>query len=95
MTGSPWDRESRSTRRIEAFLQRPDGQEIRAILTNVSSRGCELKPQQILAVDELVRIEIPRAGSFAARIRWIDEGRAGAEFIPQSDVWEEVAGRAA
>jgi hypothetical protein len=44
----------------------------------------------MLAVDELVRIEVPRLGSVAATIRWASNGKAGAEFIPQSDVWEEV-----
>lgn len=83
------DRESRSTRRIEAFLCRQDGHEIRALVTNISRRGCQLKPQELLAVDELVRIEFPRVGSVAAKIRWMSDERAGAEFIPDSDVWEE------
>ena len=85
------DRESRSIRRIEAFLYRQDGREMKAMLTNVSKRGCEIRPQHLLAIDELVRIEVPRLGSFAATIRWMTDGRAGAEFIPQSDIWEEVS----
>jgi hypothetical protein len=82
------ERESRSTRRIEAFLCRQDGHEIRALVTNISRRGCQLKPHQQLAVDELVRIDFPRVGSVAAKIRWMSDGSAGAEFIPDSDIWE-------
>ena len=89
------DRQSRSTRRVETFLYRQDGREIRALLTNVSNHGCQLRPQEWLAVDERVRIEVPRLGSIAATIRWMSDGNAGAEFVPQSDVWEEAAnGRA-
>lgn len=84
------DRESRSKRRIEAFLHRQDGREMKAMVTNVSARGCELRPQERLAVDELVRIEVPRLGSVAATIRWTSDENAGAEFVPQSDIWEEV-----
>lgn len=84
------DRESRSTRRIEAYLRRQDGRETRAMLTNISNRGCQLRPHEILEVDEMVRIELPRVGSVAATIRWMDNGSAGAEFIPQSDIWEEI-----
>lgn len=84
-------RESRSTRRVEVFLRREDGREIRTLLTNVSARGCRLRPQEELAIDERLRIEIPRLGSVAAIVRWSLEGNAGAEFIAQSDVWEEVA----
>jgi PilZ domain-containing protein len=85
------DRESRSTRRIEAFLQRQNGQEVWALVTNISNRGCQLKPAVVLAVDELVRINLPRVGSIAATIRWVLNESAGAEFIPHSDVWEEVS----
>jgi len=85
------DRQSRSKRRIETFLHRQDGREIRALLTNVSNHGCQLQPQEWLAVDERVRIEVPRLGSIAATIRWMSDGHAGAEFVPQSDVWEEAA----
>jgi hypothetical protein len=85
------DRESRSTRRVEAFLQRQDGREIRALVTNISKRGCQLKPEEVLAVNELVRIDVPRLGSIAATILWMSNESAGAEFIPQSDVWEEVS----
>lgn len=84
------DREGRSTRRVEAFLHRQDGREIRTLVTNISNRGCQLKPQGLLVVDELVRIEIPRVGSVAATIRWMSDGSAGAEFLPHSDVWEEI-----
>lgn len=83
-------RESRSTRRVEAFLRRQDGREIRTLVTNISNCGCQIKLQEVLAVDELVRIEIPRLGSIAASIRWMADGMAGAEFIVHSDVWEEV-----
>ena len=89
---SPRDRESRSTRRIEAFVHRQNGREIGAFVTNVSNCGCQLKPRESLEIDEFVRIEIPRVGSVAARIRWTSNGNSGAEFIPQSDIWEEVPG---
>ena len=83
-------RESRSTRSVEVFLRRQDGREIRTLLTNISTRGCRLLPREALAINELIRIEIPRLGSVAALIRWSLDGYAGAEFIPQSDVWEEI-----
>lgn len=89
------NRESRSRRRVDAFLHRQDGHEIRAMVINISNRGCQLRPQELVAVDELVRIEFPRIGSVAATIRWISNGNVGAEFIPQSDIWEEVARSAA
>ena len=86
------ERESRSTRRVEAFVHRQDGREVRTMLTNISNRGCQMKPQELLRVDELVRIDVPRVGSVAATIRWMsDDGNAGAEFIPQSEIWEEVS----
>jgi hypothetical protein len=87
---SQTDRESRSARSVEVFLRRQDGREIKTLLTNVSERGCRLMPREALEVDELVRIEVPRVGSVAATVRWSLDGHAGAEFIPQSDVWEEV-----
>ena len=92
MTGvrSLKDRESRSTRRIEAYLYRQDGREMRALVTNVSKRGCQLRSREVLAVDELIRIEVPRIGSFAATIRWAADYDAGAEFVPQSDIWKET-----
>lgn len=91
---SPWSikgRESRSKRRIEAFVHRQNGRELRVLVTNISRSGCGLRPSNELAADELVRIEIPRVGSFAAEIRWTSAEFAGARFIPQSDVWEEAA----
>lgn len=84
------DRESRSIRRVEAYLHRQDGREVRAFLTNVSNGGCQLRPREMPAIGETVRIEIPRLGSFAATIRWAADGYAGAEFVPQSDIWEET-----
>lgn len=63
------DRESRSSQRVDVFLQRQDGREIRTLVTNISNRGCQLRPQELLMVDELVRIEVPRVGSVAATIR--------------------------
>lgn len=84
-------RESRSTRRIEAFLHSPRGQEIRAIVTNISNRGCRLKAKGPLSIDELVRIEVPRVGSVAATIRWVSNGEVGIEFIPDSDIWDEAS----
>ena len=75
-------RESRSKRRVEAFVHRQDGREIKALVTNISNRACELRPQELLSVDERIRIEIPRLGSIAAAIRWISDEHAGAEFLP-------------
>ena len=89
------DREYRLKRRRELFLHRQDGREIRILLTNISERGCELRLNEALAVDERVRIEVPRLGSLAATIRWSADGRAGAEFIGQSDIWEVMAENAA
>jgi len=86
---SQTDRESRSTRRVEAILRRQDGREIGTLITNISNRGCRLNAKVTLTVDELIRIDVPRAGSVAATIRWISDGEAGAEFIPGSDVWRK------
>ena len=87
------DRESRFRRRLQLFVYRQDGREIKTRLINISGRGCQLAPAEPLSVDEQVRIEIPRLGSIAATIRWSAEGKAGAEFVPQSDVWEETSKR--
>jgi hypothetical protein len=78
-------------RHLELFVHRQDGCEIKTVLTNVSERGCRLVPAEPLLAGEHVRIEIPRLGSIAAIIRWSLDGHAGAEFIAQSDVWEETA----
>jgi hypothetical protein len=48
------ERESRSTRRVEVFVHRQDGQEIAAILTNISNHGCQFKSAAALALDEFV-----------------------------------------
>ena len=87
-------RESRSTRSVEVFLRRQDGREIKTLLTNVSAHGCRLLPREELSINEHIRIDVPRLGSIAAMVRWSLDGYAGAEFIPQSDVWEEVANAA-
>lgn len=84
------DRESRSIRRVDIFVHRQDGREVAALLTNISSRGVQLKTSEELCSDELVRIDIPRLGGVAARIRWTSDGFAGAELLPHSDVWEVV-----
>lgn len=89
-TCSRVERASRCVRRVPAFVHREDGREISVTLTNVSTGGCELMVAEPLAVGELVRIEFPRIGGMAARIRWTTGSHAGAEFIPQSDVWEEA-----
>jgi hypothetical protein len=83
------DRESRSLRNVEAFLHRQDGQETKAVVVNISARGCKLSTGELLAVDELVRLEVPRLGSVVAAIRWVSRGSAGAEFIPHSEMWED------
>ena len=85
------ERASRCARRVNAFVRREDGREIAAVLTNISTGGCELMVGEPLTVDELVRIEFPRIGGMAARIRWMTGSYAGAEFVPQSDVWEEIS----
>lgn len=85
------ERESRSTRRVELYLRRQDGREIKTLLTNISARGCRLRLREALAVGELIRLEVPRLGSVAGAVRWRLDGNAGIEFIAQSDVWEEVA----
>lgn len=84
------ERESRSARRVPVFIHRQDGREIAAILTNISNHGCQLKSAAKLSSDEFVRIEFPHVGGMAARICWAADGAAGAEFIPHSDVWEEI-----
>ena len=84
------DRESRSIRRVDVFVHRQDGQEVAALLTNISNRGIQLKTSEKLDLNELVRIEVPRLGGVAARIRWTLGGLAGAELVPHSDVWELV-----
>lgn len=83
-------RESRSTRSVEVFLRRQDGREVKTLLTNISTHGCRLRPREELTIDELIRVDVPRLGSVAALVRWSLDGYAGAEFIPQSDVWEET-----
>lgn len=84
------DRESRSIRRVDVFVHRQDGREIAALLTNISSRGVQLKTSEEFCSNELVHIDIPRLGGVAARIRWASDGFAGAELVPHSDVWEVV-----
>lgn len=83
-------RESRSTRRIEVFLRKQDGRELRTLVTNISNRGCRLNANGVLSVDELVQLKIPRVGSVTATIRWVSKDEAGVEFIPGSDFWEAV-----
>jgi hypothetical protein len=83
------DRESRLRRRLELFVHRDDGREIKAVLTNVSEHGCRLTLEEPVLPDERVRIEVPRLGNITATIRWSSNGDAGAEFVAQSDVWEE------
>ena len=84
------DRDNRLKRRRELFLHRQDGRETRTLLTNISERGCELRSKEALEIGERVRIDVPGLGSLAAIIRWSADGKAGAEFIAQSDIWEVI-----
>lgn len=83
-------REGRSTRYVEAYLRRQDGREISAVVVNISLRGCRLRAEEELLPGERIWVGVPRLGSIAANVRWVEQGLAGVEFIPQSDVWETL-----
>lgn len=82
------ERESRTRKWIEAYLLTEEGCELRAVITDISTQGCQIRTKVPLAVGNHVRVELPRVGSFWAQIRWSAVDCAGALFVPDSEVWE-------
>ena len=85
-------RECRGPTSLAAFVSSATIAEHQGLITNVSTRGCKIEAPHRFKVGDLVVIRIPRLGRISALIRWVQAGRAGAEYISDSCSWEIVEG---
>jgi hypothetical protein len=77
-------RKDRQPVEIEAVVQRTDGTEARARLTNFSEEGCRIEAEEEFLIGERLQIAIPRLGALNAQVRWALPGSAGARFLPDA-----------
>jgi hypothetical protein len=60
-----------------------DGREVSALVTNVSSEGCQLLADVQFSVGETVTLNLPGRGSVRAQVRWTAGERAGVRFLTE------------
>ena len=85
------ERGSRTPTWLAAHAVLPTGAERPIFVTNVSTGGCRMKSNGGFQVGDVIVIAFQRLGRISAVIRWADGSSAGAEFIEQSDVWDNCA----
>lgn len=77
--------EGRRTRRrrvsLGAELKSPSGDARDGIVRNISKQGMLLQTDFPLERDEVLELELPEAGTSAARVVWADDRLYGCEFV--------------
>ena len=66
---------------LKAVLLRPSGEEIPAIITDISKDGFKLIAEAQLLIGERVDLRVPKAGDVPAQIRWSLGNEAGGVFL--------------
>ena len=66
---------------LKAVLLRPSGEEIPAIITDISKDGFKLIAEAQLLIGERVDLRVPKAGDVPAQIRWSLGNKAGGVFL--------------
>lgn len=66
---------------LQAMLLRPTGEQVRAVITDISKDGFKLAAERQLMIGERVELSVPTAGNVPAQIRWAVGGEAGGVFL--------------
>ncbi|MCY7270957.1 MAG: PilZ domain-containing protein [Sphingomonas bacterium] len=66
---------------LQAVLLRPGGEEIRAIITDISKDGFKLTAEAQLKIGERLDLRVPKTGDVPAQIRWALGNEAGGVFL--------------
>ena len=66
---------------LKAVLLRPSGEEIPAIITDISKDGFKLSTDAQLMIGERVDLRVPKTGDVPAQIRWSQGNDAGGVFL--------------
>lgn len=66
---------------LKAVLLRPNGEEIHAIITDISKDGFKLSAEAQLMIGERLDLRVPKAGDVPAQIRWALGKDAGGVFL--------------
>jgi hypothetical protein len=54
------------------------GRSVRVL--NLSAAGCAFEPAGLLRQDQLIWVRLPGLESWAGKVTWVKDGRAGCEF---------------
>ena len=66
---------------LKAVLLRPNGEEIHAIIIDISKDGFRLTAEAQLMIGERLDLRVPKAGDVPAQIRWALGTEAGGVFL--------------
>ena len=66
---------------LKAMLLRPNGEEIHAIIIDISKDGFRLTAEAQLMIGERLDLRVPKAGDVPAQIRWALGNEAGGVFL--------------
>ncbi len=66
---------------LKAVLLRPSGEQIHAIISDISKNGFKLTAEAQLLIGERVDLRVPKAGDVPAQIRWALGNKAGGVFL--------------
>lgn len=74
-------RERRVEARRSATLIESDGNELPVTILDISARGFRIETRDALAIGDIVRLKVDKAGDFAAQVRWALGSEAGGAFL--------------
>lgn len=66
---------------LQAVLLRTNGEEVRAIITDISRDGFKLSADAQLRIGERLDLRVPKTGDVPAQIRWAFGNEAGGVFL--------------
>ena len=66
---------------LKAVLLRPSGEQIHAIISDISKNGFKLTAEAQLLIGERIDLRVPKAGDVPAQIRWALGNKAGGVFL--------------
>ena len=73
-------REPRQSIQMGAVAFRRDGSRWVVALSDISYEGCQFRGSAGLSADEAISLLVPDRGGVGARVRWVANDRAGANF---------------
>ena len=65
---------------LAARIERPDGAQSEALMTDISHDGFCIATNETLPIGERVELFESRIGTLRGRVRWSFQGRAGCRF---------------